>query len=104
METGILKMSIVGVETDLSGNDLGLGIWEKLHPSEVLHLRSFTYDNKTWKIVQEQVKKVLVTEGAPISVVTHVAIMGYVREGIVVRTMASFVFMNDNLDNIEIVC
>jgi hypothetical protein len=37
-----------------------------------LNLRSFTYDSKIGKIVQEKVKKVHVTKGTPISVVTHV--------------------------------
>jgi hypothetical protein len=47
METDILETSTAGVETDLSGHDLGLGLWEPFQPSEVLNLRSFTYDNKT---------------------------------------------------------
>jgi hypothetical protein len=59
---------------------LGLRPWDPFRSVKVLDLRSFTYDSKTSRIVQERVKKVPVTEGAPISVVTQVPVIGDVRE------------------------
>jgi hypothetical protein len=63
-----------------------MGLWTPFQPSEVLDLRSFTYDNKTGRIVQEQVRKVPTTEGMPISVVTHVPVTGDVRENPIATT------------------
>jgi hypothetical protein len=70
----------------------------------VLDLRSFTYDSKTGRIVQEWVKKVSVTEGAPISVVTHVPVTGDVREDPISTAKAGSAFMNANIDNIQRLC
>jgi hypothetical protein len=52
MEMNIPKMSTVDIGTNIPGNDLGLRLWEPFQPSEVLYLRSFTYDNKIGRIVQ----------------------------------------------------
>jgi hypothetical protein len=100
METNISKMSIVGIDTDISGSGLGLEPWEPFQPSEVLDLRSFTYDRKTDKIIQEQLRKVLATEGMPILVVTHVPVNGYVRDNLIETTIVDIAFMNANEDNI----
>jgi hypothetical protein len=51
METNIPETSTTGVKTYLSGHDLGLGLWEPFHLSEVLNLRRFTYDRKKGSIV-----------------------------------------------------
>jgi hypothetical protein len=51
--------------------------------------------------VQEHVKKVSVTEGMPISVVTHVPVMGDVREDPIATTTTGSTFMNANVDNIQ---
>jgi hypothetical protein len=47
MEMDIPETSIVGVEIDISGNELGIGLREPFHLSEVLDLRSFNYDGRT---------------------------------------------------------
>jgi hypothetical protein len=86
MDLDIPGMSIVGTEAETTSSGLGLGPWEPFRPTEVLDLRSFTYDSKTGRIVQERVKKVPVTEGAPISVVTQVPVIGDVREDPVATT------------------
>jgi len=49
---------------------LGRGPLEHFRPAEVLDIKSFTYNSKNDRIVQERFKKVLVKEGDPISVVT----------------------------------
>jgi hypothetical protein len=67
-------------------NGLGLGPWEPFRSTEILDLCSFTYDSKTRRIVQERVKKVPTTEGAPLSVVTQVPVIGDVREDPVATT------------------
>jgi len=67
-----------------------------------MNLRSLTYNNKTCTIVQDKVKKVLVTEGASISVVTHVPVTGDVREDTIATTMVVLTFINTNVDNIRI--
>jgi hypothetical protein len=54
--------------------------------------------------VQEQVKKVLVTKGIPISVVTHVPLTGDVREDPIATTTTNSTFMNANVDNIHRLC
>lgn len=58
------------VSTKAPFNNLGLGIWAPFQPSEVLNLRSFTYDSKSDKIMQEKVKMVPKTQGISISVLT----------------------------------
>jgi hypothetical protein len=71
-----------------------MGLWTPFQPSEVLNLRSFTYDSKTDKIMQEQLKKVPTTEGIPILVVTHVPITRDVRENPIVTAIADTSFMS----------
>jgi hypothetical protein len=73
-------------------------------PSEVLDLRSFNYDSKTDKIVQEQIKKVPATEGMLVSVVTHFPITRDIRDNPIVTYTIGFSFMNANLDNIHTLC
>jgi hypothetical protein len=80
MEMDILEISIVDIGTYISSGNLRLGLYEPFQPSEVLDLKIFTFDSKIDKIVQEQVKKLLVTEGMPILVFTHVPVMGDERE------------------------
>jgi hypothetical protein len=67
---------------------------------KVLYLKSFTYENKISRIVKEQVKKISLTEGEPISVVTHVPVTGYVRKYLAATTTTGYTFMNANVDNI----
>jgi hypothetical protein len=103
METDIPKTSTDGVETDLSSHNR-LGIWGPFQSSKVLNLRSFTYENKTGRTVQEKVNKVLVTEGALISIVTHVPVMRDVREDHVSIATIGSMFMNSNVENIQRLC
>jgi hypothetical protein len=63
MDTDPPKVSTAGINMDTSVSGLGLGLWTPFQPSEVLDLRSFTYDSKTDRIMQEQLKKVPTTEG-----------------------------------------
>jgi hypothetical protein len=70
MDIDILGTYTTGTEADIINNGLGLGLWELFQPIQVLDLRSFTYDNKNGRIVQERVKKMLMMEVDPISVVT----------------------------------
>jgi hypothetical protein len=72
MDIDIQEVSTMDTSTKAPFNNLGLGFWAPFQPSEVPNLRSFTYDNKTGKIVQEQVKKVPTTQGMPVSVLTQV--------------------------------
>jgi hypothetical protein len=53
MDIDIPGTSTIGTEADTTDNGLGLGLWEPFQPAEVLDLRSFTYDSKTGRIVQE---------------------------------------------------
>jgi hypothetical protein len=82
----------------------GLGLWAPFQPSEVLNLRSFTYDNKTGKIMQEQVKKVPTTQGMPILVLTQVPITRDVRENPIATATTGTTFMSANEDNIRRLC
>jgi hypothetical protein len=66
----------------------------------VLDLRSFTYDSKTSRIMQERVKNMSVMEGDPISVITQVPVMRDVREDPMETTIAGSAFMDANIDNI----
>jgi hypothetical protein len=54
--------------------------------------------------VQERVKKVPTTEGAPLSVVTQVPVTGDVREDPVATTREGFSFMDATIDNIQRLC
>jgi hypothetical protein len=67
----------------------------------MLDLKSFMYDSKIGRIVQEQVKKMPVLEGDHISVVTQVLVMGDVREDPVETTRAGSAFMDANIYNIQ---
>lgn len=104
METNIPKTSTAGEDTNIRGNGLGMGLWTPFQPSEMLDLRSFTYDSRTGRIMQEQVKKVPTTEGMPLSVVTHVPVIGDVRENPIAMAMVGSTFMNTNVDNIQRLC
>jgi hypothetical protein len=68
----------IGGETTSSG--LGLRPWDPFLSVKVSDLRSFTYDSKTSRILQERLKKVPTTKGSPISMVTQVPVIGYFRE------------------------
>jgi predicted nuclease with TOPRIM domain len=59
---------------------------------------------KLTRIVQERVKKVPTAEGAPLSVVTQVPIIGDVREDPVATTKVGFSFMDATVDNIQRLC
>jgi hypothetical protein len=100
MDIDLLEVSTVGIEIDTSTIDLGLGLWTPFQPSEVLNLRSFTYDRKNAKIMKEQLKKVPTIEGIPISVVTRIPIMGDVRENPIATATTGTTFMSANEDNI----
>jgi hypothetical protein len=104
MDTDTQEVSIVGTNTQTPSNGLGLGIWAPFQPSEVPNLRSFTYDNKTGKIMQEKVNKVLTTQGMLISVLMQVPITGDVRENPIATASAGTAFMNANEDNIQRLC
>jgi hypothetical protein len=69
-----------------------------------LGLRSFTYDSKTGRILKERVKKVPMTKGAPLSVVTQVPNTGYVREHPMEKTREGYAFMDATIDNIHRLC
>jgi hypothetical protein len=51
MEMDIPEVSTTCKEAYILGNGLRLGLWDPFQPSEVLDLRSFTYDNNTGIIV-----------------------------------------------------
>jgi hypothetical protein len=57
MDVDIPGTSTTGTETDPTGSGLGLGLWEPFQPAEVLDLRSFTYDSKTGRIVQDELRR-----------------------------------------------
>jgi hypothetical protein len=98
------EVSTTGTNTQTPFSGLGLGIWAPFQPSEVPNLRSFTYDNKSGKIVQEKVKKVPTTQGMSISVLTQVPIIGDVRENPIATASVGTAFMNANEDNIRRLC
>jgi hypothetical protein len=54
--------------------------------------------------MQERVKKVPTTEGAPLSVVTQVPVTRDVREDPVATARAGFSFMDATVDNIQRLC
>jgi hypothetical protein len=66
MDLDIPGTSVAGTEAETTSNGLGLGPWDPFQPIEVLDLRSFMYDSKIDRIVQEIAKKVSLIEGAPI--------------------------------------
>jgi hypothetical protein len=45
------KTSSIDKDTYIIGSGLGMGLWTPFQPSEVIYLRSFTYDSKTGRIV-----------------------------------------------------
>jgi hypothetical protein len=66
MDVDIPGKSTTGTKRNPRGSGLGLGLWKPFQPAQVLYLRSFMYDSKTSKIMQELFKKILVTEMDPI--------------------------------------
>ena len=64
----------------------------------MLDIRSFMYDIKTGRIVQERVKNMPVMEGDLISVVTHVSITRDVRKDLLVTAREGFAFIDANID------
>jgi hypothetical protein len=97
-------MSIVDIGTYILGVSLRLGFWEPFQPSEVLYIKIFTCDNKTSRIVHEQMKKFLMIEGIPISVVTHVLLTGDVREDPIAIATYESTFMNTNVNKNQRLC
>jgi hypothetical protein len=101
MDIDILGKSTTGTNSDPTGNDLGLGLWEPFQPTEVLDLRSFMYDNKNGRIMQEKFKNIPVMEGVTLLVFTQVPVTRDVREDPVAKTRVGFAFMNANIYNIQ---
>jgi hypothetical protein len=104
MDLDIPGNSTAGSRADTMINGLCLRPWDPFRPLEVLDLISFTYDSKIGRLVQERVKKVPVTKGAPISVVTQVLITGDVKEDLVETTRDGFGFIDATIDNIHRLC
>jgi hypothetical protein len=100
MDIDIPEVSTTCTNIETFFNGLGLGIWAPFQPSEVLNLRSFTYDNRCGKIVQEKLNKVLIAQGMSITFLTQVFITRDVRENPISTTTAGTMFMNTNEDNI----
>jgi hypothetical protein len=67
-------------------------------------MRSFTYDRKYGKIVQDKVNKVSKTQGMSILVLTQVPIIGDIRENPIVTFTTGTAFMNNNEYNIRRLC
>jgi len=104
MYIDILKVSIVDTITEAPFINLVLWIWDPFQPSEFPNLRSFTYDNNSGNIMQEQIKKVKTNQGIPISVLTQVSIIGDVRENPIATAIVGTKFMSSNEDNIRRLC
>jgi hypothetical protein len=94
MDIDIPEISTIGASGHTPFNGLGLGLCTPFRPSEVPNLNKFTYDKVSGKIVQEQVKKVPVTGGNPISVLTQTPIIGNVSEDLVTIASTGSSFMN----------
>jgi hypothetical protein len=67
-------------------------------------MKIFIYDSKSGKLVQEQIKKVPITQGMSISVLTQVLMTRNVRENPIATTSVGTTFMNSNEDNIHRLC
>jgi hypothetical protein len=104
LDLDILGTSDVGTRAETTRNGLGLRPQDPFRPIEVLDMRSFTYDSKTGRIMEERVKKVPVIEGVPISVVTQVPIIGDVKEDHVATCKADSAFMDATIDNVQRLC
>jgi hypothetical protein len=104
MDLDIPGTSIAGIGEENMSSGSGLGPWEPFRLAEVLDLRSFTYDSKYDRIVQERVKKVSTIEGSPLSVVTQVPVIGYVREDLMETTKEGSAFMDATIENIQMLC
>jgi hypothetical protein len=101
MDIDIQEVSTTYTSTKEPFKNLVLGIWDPFQPSEVPNLRSFIYDNKIGKIVQEQVKKIPTAQGMPISVLTQVPITRDVMENPIAIATVSTSFMISNEYNIR---
>jgi hypothetical protein len=64
------ETSTLGTNTQAPFIGQGLGLWAPFQQSEVINMKSFMYDSKSGKIVQEEIKKVTTTQGMLISVLT----------------------------------
>jgi hypothetical protein len=76
MDTNILEISTRGASNHNPFGGLGLGFCTPFRANEVSNLKKFTYDKVSGRIVEEQVKKVPVTGGNPILVLTQTPITG----------------------------
>jgi hypothetical protein len=80
MDTNIPEVFIAGANNHNPFSGMDLGFCAPFKENEVPNLNKFTYDKVSGRIVQEQVKKVSVTGGNPISVLTQTPIIGNVSE------------------------
>jgi hypothetical protein len=64
MDLDVPGTSTAGAGAETTSSGLGLRPWEPFRSAKILDLRSFTYDSKTNRIMQERVKKVPAAEGA----------------------------------------
>lgn len=104
MDIDIPEISIADANEHTKFSELGLGLCTPFRPSEVPNLKKFTYDKVLGKIVQEKVKKLQVTLGNPISVLTQNPIIGNANEDLVTIASVGSNFMNATKDHIRNLC
>jgi hypothetical protein len=80
MDTNLPKIFTAGTSGQSQFGGMNLGFRPLFKEIEVPNLNKFTYDKGLGKIVQEQVKKVPMMGGNPISVVTQTPVIRDVRE------------------------
>jgi hypothetical protein len=57
MDVDIPGTSTAGKKTYTRGSGLGLGLWEPFQPTEVIDLRSFTYDIKMVGLCKSELRR-----------------------------------------------
>jgi hypothetical protein len=75
MDNDLLKTSTEVPSNQLQTNRMELGLSTPYKPNKVANLKKFRYDKATGRIVQQQVKKVLVTGGNPLVVIKETNVM-----------------------------
>ena len=93
MDTDILEISTICVNDNTQFNGLVLGLCTSFIPYEVLNLNKFTYDKAIGSILQEQLRKVSITRGNPISLLTTTLVMENVNKDLISISSTSTAFM-----------
>jgi hypothetical protein len=93
MDTDISEISTTCVNNNTQFSELVLGLCTSIIPYEVPNLNKFTYDKSIGSILQEQLRKVSIMRGNPISLLTMTLVMENVNKDLISISSNSTAFM-----------